>query len=716
MMRERSKFFIPAFIFIAVFFVYVRTLNPVFHADDSPETIACAYTLGIQHPPGYPLPTLTGKIFSFVDAGNIGLRVKLPSAVFGALLCMMVYLIVMDTLRKKDGSAVFAVVSSAVAALALAFSYTLWNPSLSAKGGIYALNGLLLALIIFFLFKWERTKKYNFFYTAVFIYGLSLGNHWESMAVAFPALITFVVLVFIKDNNYKSITLSRFFTALVFGLMGPAIYMYLLIRAQGGAFLNWGDPVDLKQLLWVVTRAEYSATETARNIQVIIKQVLRVAQLVTFEFTLAGLVIFLSGIKGFLKTNRMQRFIMFAVLFLTIVGGLSFYFNLKEDMIWIMDVFIIPVYMTMAVFLGLGINYAYNAGFKNGFWGKAAKTAAILSCALPLYLFASNFNNADQSKYFYSYDYGMNMIKSMDKPGVAMLEGDYAVMPQMYFKYVEKKGNFCPVTTIFLYVPWSVKNLKNECPDVRITVGENASLPDKIRNVVESNYTDKAIYTSVFRKAFEEYYPQGNAALVPYGAVMKLTLDKAAALKEASKKLKMLTYRGLLEDRSYMNITTRLGLSNYSSLYMETGNAYSSLNNNTFAMGYMQRALALSNDRTRAICLTHLGVLYSKTGHNDKALSSYEEAVNINPNMVEAYSNMAGIYNNNKEYDKAVAACEKAIKANPAFSEAYNNMAIAYYSKGMKDKAVEMMEKAVSLSPGNEMAKRNLLILKGVIK
>lgn len=715
-MKERSKILIPAMIFLAVFAVYLSTLNPVFHADDSPETIACSYTLGIQHPPGYPLPTLTGKIFSFVNLGNIGFRVNLQSAVFGALLCMMIYLLVLDTLRKKDGYAPFASASAFTAAFVMAFSYTLWNQSLSAKGGIYALNGLLLALVMFFLFRWERTKKYKFFYMAVFIYGLSLGNHWESMAVAFPALMTFVVMVFMKDNNYKTITLARFFTALALGLTGPAVYMYLLIRANGGAFLNWGDPVDLKQLLWVVLREEYTSLEKASDIQVMIKQISRVVKLVGFEFTLAGFVLFLAGIKGFLKTNRLQRFVMFAVLFLTVTAGLSVYFNLKEDMLWIMDVFVIPAYMAMAVFIGLAISYLYGLETPNVFLKKSFMAAAVAACALPGLLISLNYKNTDQSKYFYAYDYGLNMIKSMDKPGVAMLEGDYAVMPQMYFKYVEKKGNSCPVTTIFLYVPWSIKNLKNECPDLKFTAGENASLGDKIKNMVESNYQDKAIYTSVFRKAFEEYYPQGNAALVPYGAVMKLTLDKEAALKQASKKLRELTYRGMLENKQHMNTTTRLGLSNYSSLYMETANAYSSINKGALAMHYMNRALALSNDRTRAICLTHLGVLYSKNGRNAEALDYYKEAVALNPAMPEAFSNMAGIYNNNKEYDKAIEACENALKANPSFSEAYNNLAIAYYSKGMKDRAIEMMEKAVALNPGNEMAKRNLLILKGVIK
>lgn len=715
-MKERSKVLIPAFIFIAVFFAYTRTLNPVFHADDSPETIACSYTLGIQHPPGYPLPTLTGKIFSMINLSNIGFSVNLQSALFGSLLCVIIYLITLDILRKKDVLPVFAHVSAVAAAFTLAFSMTLWSQSLSAKGGIYSLNGLLLALVIYSLFIWERTKKNNFFYMAVFIYGLSLGNHWESMALAFPALMIFVVLVFIKGKYFKSITPAFIFTALVLGLIGPVIYIYLVIRAQGGAFLNWGDPVNLKQLLWVVTRAEYSATEKARDLYVAAQQVSRVVLLAAFEFTLAGFIVFLAGIKGFLKINKPQRLIMFAALIFTIVSGLSLYFNLNEDMIWIIDVFLIPVYMAMAVFFGVGINYLFNTGTNNHILRKFGKTAAILACVVPVYLLVFNYKNADQSKYFYAYDYGMNMIKSMDKPGVAMLEGDYAVMPQMYFKYVEKKGGSCPVATIFLYTPWGVKNLKNECPDLKITADAGASLKDKIKDIVESNYIGKDIYVSVFRKAFAESYPQGNAALVPYGAVMKLTLEKKAALKEASKKLQQITLRGLFEDKSGMDATTKLGLSNYSSLYMETGNAYSSLNNNETAMKYLLEALALSNDRTRSICLTHLGVLYSKTGHNDAAMNSYQEAVSINPAMTEAFSNMALIYNNNKEYDKAIDACKRAIKANPNFAEAYNNMAIAYYGKNDKIKAMGILEKAMSLSPENETIKKNFLILKGEIK
>jgi hypothetical protein len=45
------------------FGVYLWTLTPTVGFHDSGELITVAYTLGIAHPPGYPLYTLLGKVF-----------------------------------------------------------------------------------------------------------------------------------------------------------------------------------------------------------------------------------------------------------------------------------------------------------------------------------------------------------------------------------------------------------------------------------------------------------------------------------------------------------------------------------------------------------------------------------------------------------------------------------------------------------------------------
>ena len=708
-MRTLNKAATAVLLFLAVFALYCRTLNPVFHADDSPETIACSFTLGIQHPPGYPLPTITGKLFSMIMPGNSGFAVNLQAAAAGASAAVMVFLIMIKILYGK--TCVFDAYAAAVsAALCFALGATVWSQSLSAKGGIYSMNTALLLGIVYALMLWEETGKMKFLYLASYIFGLSLAGHWESMAAAAPALGVYAGYIYIKDGCYKK---RGLLWAVFFLLPGIFAYAYLILRARGGAYLNWGDPSDLNRLLWVLKRAEYSATEKAAGIAVASRQLARAGLNILSESTIAGLALAATGIYCFYKRLNRRMLVFLIILFFTITAGLSVYFNLREEMLWIMDVFFIPAYAALAVLSGAGIFLLFRR-IKEG----PAKRAAVLifAAALPVWLLAANFSRADQSANYYAYDFGKNIIKSIDTPGIAMLEGDYAVMPLMYMKYVEKDIDFCPVTTVFLSAPWSVKNLRNECPSIKMNVSAGAATGEKIRDIVESNYRERAVFVSIFRPAFSEFYPEGNTALFPHGAVMKMGADKKRGLEEAAAILKRLSYRGIIEGRSYMDGTTELGMSNYSSMFMETGNGFSSVDMDDKALLYLTRAAAISTGSSNGIAMTQLGVFYTKKGKINEALDCYGKALRAGPGTAEAYSNMAGIYNGQKKYDEAIASCGRAIALKPGFCEAYNNLAIAWLGKGDAKKAVECMEKALAIDPGNEQVRKNLEAIKAQVK
>src|SRR5208282_1764726 len=83
---------IPLAIFVAAFVFLLVGLNPTFYADDSPETITAAATLGVPHPPGYSLLTLLGRLASLFPLGGIPFRVNLLSAFLAALVCSLLYL------------------------------------------------------------------------------------------------------------------------------------------------------------------------------------------------------------------------------------------------------------------------------------------------------------------------------------------------------------------------------------------------------------------------------------------------------------------------------------------------------------------------------------------------------------------------------------------------------------------------------------------------
>src|SRR5581483_8395631 len=91
---------------------------------DTPELITAAATLGVAHPPGYPLFTMLGHLFSLVPLGPIPFRVNLFSVVCDALTVGIVYL---TAFRLTKSS-----VASAISALFLAITPAFWSWSLVA--------------------------------------------------------------------------------------------------------------------------------------------------------------------------------------------------------------------------------------------------------------------------------------------------------------------------------------------------------------------------------------------------------------------------------------------------------------------------------------------------------------------------------------------------------------------------------------------------------
>src|SRR2546423_6170237 len=68
---------------------------------DTPELITAAVTLGVAHPPGYPLFTMLGHLFSLIPFGPIPFRVNLLSVVCDSLTIGVVYLIAARLTRSQ---------------------------------------------------------------------------------------------------------------------------------------------------------------------------------------------------------------------------------------------------------------------------------------------------------------------------------------------------------------------------------------------------------------------------------------------------------------------------------------------------------------------------------------------------------------------------------------------------------------------------------------
>lgn len=81
----------------------------------------------------------------------------------------------------------------------------------------------------------------------------------------------------------------------------------------------------------------------------------------------------------------------------------------------------------------------------------------------------------------------------------------------------------------------------------------------------------------------------------------------------------------------------------------------------------------------------------------DQAISSYNEAIKLNPKLVKAYNNRGIVYVVKSQLDQAIADFNKAIELDPNNGKAYNNRAVAYWYKGDTAKARQDIAKAQSL-------------------
>src|SRR6266487_2984089 len=157
-------------VFLAALLLYSWTLAPTVTLTDSGELIVVARGLGIAHPPGVPLWVILAHLASLVPLGNVAARINFSSALFAALACAMLTLVVAELTitasylatskrRKKvgqqsktaeeSGPARLLFAAPAVGAgLLMAFSRTLWSYATVTE--VYALNTLLI-LVIFFL-------------------------------------------------------------------------------------------------------------------------------------------------------------------------------------------------------------------------------------------------------------------------------------------------------------------------------------------------------------------------------------------------------------------------------------------------------------------------------------------------------------------------------------------------------------------------------------
>jgi predicted O-linked N-acetylglucosamine transferase (SPINDLY family) len=83
----------------------------------------------------------------------------------------------------------------------------------------------------------------------------------------------------------------------------------------------------------------------------------------------------------------------------------------------------------------------------------------------------------------------------------------------------------------------------------------------------------------------------------------------------------------------------------------------------------------------------------------DAAVASYDRAIALKPDMVEAYSNRGNALKALKQFDAAVASYDKAIALKPDMAESYYNRGVVMQELKRFDASVGNYDKAIALKP-----------------
>ena len=410
------------------FLAYAATVAPDLtwanYGGDGGELITASVTLGVPHPPGYPIYTVLGKLASYLPVGTIAFRYNLFSALMMALAAGFVAVASRNLLSRTNHSSRINVAAIA-AGLSFAFNQVVWSQAVIAE--VYALNLLFLGA-----FLWMATGNSSGKRTLIvgLLAGLSVTSHLTSI------LIIPLGLVLIPFHFWPALSLG-----LGFGLI-PLTFLPVL--AHTNSPIVWGDPTSFSGWLAHVSGQLYQPNvfgllwvDWADRIVQWGTVNLRQFVLLTLPFVALGAII------GHLKIKRTTYLFMATSVMFTIYAAT----NRVEDAL----VFMIPAIMLLTILAALGL-----------------RTLGSAALFLPLVLVTLNLNTQDLSKESTVRDTALHSLRLAPRNALLLTPGDQTITSLWYFQHVEgQRPDLILIDSNLFQFEWYRKRIEHLNPDLR---------------------------------------------------------------------------------------------------------------------------------------------------------------------------------------------------------------------------------------------------------
>ena len=654
-------------IFLSVFSLYLFSCYPTISPfRDSGDLTVSSFTLGIAHPPGYPVYVLLGKIWNiFLPFGNTGYKMNLFSCLWTGISLVIIYNILVLLFRKIfNFNNYINKILSFLFIIYLGTTPSIWQ--LSVVSEMYTLNLFFFSLLFLcFLIFWIRSDE-RYFYLFCFLYGFGLGNHHTLILLLPGFLILFLSEIWKFKNKHKIIFLS-----IIFFIFGFSIYIFLPLRANCNPLINWGNPTNFTRFIDVILRkgyggiALYESGELNRNINIFFIQLLNFFKL---TFTRLNFVLFLFSLFGvFFLYKKNKNLCLCFVLFYIFSGPLFFILSCLK-----LDEFgkaILKVYYllpdTLIIMLSIiGLIYVLNL-INNKTINVFAVILILLLCLKTL------FNNYEKYNYrfsFIAYDYGMNTLRSAEKKSIILARSDTLFFVLKYLQIVDRKYQDIHSMS-FWFNDWYLQQERKRNPEIEFP----DNFVDADIEIVKKNFTRIPVYAN-YTVNIKDVKPVYSGILFGY-------------LKDYSLEKKF---------DKYYQVKNLYILRNISKNFKINQDYYHYEIIHSYAVGYH-----------------NLGVFLESTKDFDKSLGEFLISIYLDCKFIEPLYEICLInYFFKKDYNKVIKFANRIIQIDPENFKGWNILGSAYGSMRDYKTALEYFKMALSIEPTYKEARQNYELLK----
>lgn len=462
-LEQRPPYLIAGAVALGALILYIITLAPTTQFWDTSEYIAAAYVLGIPHPPGNPLFVILAHVWGLIPmAAAYAARINLFAAATSAVAAGCWFLIGERWLRPIVPAAWPRRLAAIAGALVSATAFTVWNQSV-VNEKVYTVSLLSIALVLWLAVRWgdltSADRRDHHLLVIVYLLGLTATNHLMGLLVG-PA-----VLVYVLYTDPKVLMSPRILTAAVIvGLVGLSVWLFLPIRAHFYPAINEGEPTTWEALKAVLNRDQYGKPPVTERQATLVAQLGMWAQYFSWQWAhdwhpaiqrglavIFGAIGLLGAWRHWKADKRSALAMTSLVVTLTLI--LIFYLNFKYGFsqypdrpqlareVRERDYFFIASFAVWGIWVGMGLGTLMEWGSEllaerevevERRWRLA--TPVLLLALIPLF---GNRLTASRAGETLARDFAVDMLQSVEPYGILVTAGDNDTFPLWYAQEVE---------------------------------------------------------------------------------------------------------------------------------------------------------------------------------------------------------------------------------------------------------------------------------------